>query len=180
MADLLRKLNFTILSVLTLVWFPADAQEVSQGELAKCATKRTAAEKLACYEALTVVPEPAVESRAAAARTAPEPNSRAPAAVASEGRPNVPDDLGAEHLGGDEEQSNPSTVTAIVSGVTESGSGKLYFHFANGQVWRQIEPRRFHYPKNQAFEVTVSQGMMGDYRLRVGGEGPMTRIRRVE
>lgn len=216
-----------------LVSLPVMAQDVTQAELAECAAKATAAEKLACYEALTVVtaeapvepeaasPDPAAQApsetetkaevaadvpaesvrtpdqtviepaaatsvtgappaklRAAPARAAVEPASAPPAAV--ESRSAVPDDLGMEHLDHEQEKTEPVAVTATVSEVTESHTGRLYFHFSNGQVWRQVEPRRFRYPTEPPFEVTISQGLMGDYRLRVGGEGPMTHIRRVE
>lgn len=91
------------------------------------------------------------------------------------------DELGSEHLSRNERETEPPpAVTATVSDVTKSGSGRLYFHFANGQVWRQIEPRYFSYPRNRAFEVTISQGLMGEYRLRVDGKGQMVRVRRVE
>lgn len=204
METFLRKLNIAVSGVLVLVCFAVEAQDVSQAELAECASQPTAAEKLACYEALTAVPAPApappvaesanvaaegaIEAKALApamepavalpAEAPPAPTQPAPAAEDS--RSSAPDELGEEQLGIKEETVDPSPVTAVVNEVTQSGSGRLYFHFSNGQVWRQIEPRRFRYPKNQEFEVTVSQGMMGDYRLRVGGKGPMVRIRRVE
>lgn len=150
---------------------PAEAQDVSQAELARCAAKPTAAEKLACYESLTVVPEPSAAG-AAAASAAPVPDTRS----------TVPQDLGEEQLERQEEsaEADAAAMTAVVREVSESRSGRLYFHFSNGQVWRQIEPRRFRYPKDREFAVTITQGMLGEYRLRVAGEGPMTRIRRVE
>lgn len=227
MPDRPRKLSFIFLLPLCC---PAAAQDVSQAELVACAAKASTAEKLACYESLTVMPEAATsdaEARAPAAETnadiaepavteavqdpspavtatapagsavdarpampvaaAPAAKSVAPPAPAGTASPTVddshsraPDHLGQEQLDTREEDAEPFPVTAMVSEVTQSSSGRLYFHFANGQVWRQIEPRRFRYPQGESFEVTVSQGMMKEYRLRVGGEGPMTRIRRVK
>jgi hypothetical protein len=49
----------------------------------------------------------------------------------------------------------------------------------NNKLWRQIERGFFHYPKNQAFGVEISQGVMGEYRLRVEGKGRLVRIRRI-
>ena len=71
-------------------------------------------------------------------------------------------------------------IKAIVVDVTQGSSKLLYFHLANGQVWRQIEPRRFQYPKQSDFEVSISEGFMSEYRLRIGDNGQMVRIRRIE
>lgn len=202
MVTVLRKLNLAAAGM--LVCLAAGAQDVPQSELAECASQPTAAEKLACYEALTVISAPApaqpvsespdlpaeatmeAEASVPATAVADEPPAEAPpapaqpASAAVDSRPSVPDDLGQEQLGIKEEKVEPSPVTAVVSEVTQSDSGRLYFHFSNGQVWRQIEPRRFQYPKDQEFEVTVSQGMMGEYRMRIGEKGRMVRIRRVQ
>jgi hypothetical protein len=144
-----------------------------------------------------VLPEPADTAPAATQEAAAEPPpvaTAAPVAAAPPADPArppdaaevpvaMPDDLGAEYL--EERQSDgeesPSTITATVTSVSVEGRlDTLYFHFANGQVWRQLEPRRFRYPKNEAFDVIISRGMMGDYRLRIDEDSPMTRIQRVE
>lgn len=150
------------------------AQEVSQQDLQECASKAGAAEKLACYESLTVVSEPEPEPEPAPATAA--------APVANDSRSTVPQDLGEEYLDRDEDPdpADPFPLVAVVDEVTQSRSGRLYFHFSNGQVWRQNEPRRFRYPRDAEFEAIISKGMMGDYRLRIGETGPMTRIERVE
>jgi hypothetical protein len=213
-----RKSSLVLSSGLMLISLLAEAQEVSQHDLAACAAKTSAAEKLACYEALTIIPDPAPAEPGAksletpdspvveAEQPAPAPAivtggaavelhempeqavfdaesaAPSPAAVANETHSTAPEDLGEEHLlqEGKPVKADPFPVTAIVREVTQSRSGRLYFHFSNGQVWRQNEARRFRYPRDQEFEVTISKGMMGDYRLRVDEDGPMTRIRRVE
>ena len=86
--------------------------------------------------------------------------------------------LGEEYL--DRPDDEPEVFTATVARVTRERNGLLYFHFANGQVWRQAEARRFQYPKQGNFDVTITTGMLGDYRLRLAEGKPMTRIRRVE
>ena len=152
---------------------PASAQDVSQAALAECAAKATVAEKLACYEGLTGQPEAAGPPEPAAAK-APR---AAPAPAAT-----MPDDLGEEYLkrSGAAGPQEPERIVATVSEVTESRSGRLYFRFTNGQVWRQNEARRFRYPRSGEFDVIISRGMMGDYQLRIDDGGPMTRISRVE
>ncbi|MDA0992549.1 MAG: hypothetical protein O3A13_02825 [Proteobacteria bacterium] len=74
----------------------------------------------------------------------------------------------------------PVVVTAKVVEVSKGRYNVLYFHFDDGQVWRQIEGRRFRYPKDGDFEVTISKGLLGDDQLRVEGSGAMTRIRRIQ
>ena len=91
----------------------------------------------------------------------------------------VADNLGREDLDEDTDENENADVRANVSEVVKGTYDVLYFHFANGQVWRQIEPRRFRYPRDREFEVIISRGMMGDYRLRLDENSPMTPIRRV-
>lgn len=91
------------------------------------------------------------------------------------------DEIGREHL--DEEKvdkKEDAVVRVTVSEVVKGSYDVLYFHFANGQVWRQIESRRFSYPRNGEFDVIIDSGMMDDYRLRLDRGGPMTPIRRVK
>ena len=97
------------------------------------------------------------------------------------GQTEIPDDFGKEHLGvPEEEKVEEVPVRATVIDVEQGRNKVLYFTFDNGQVWRQIEGRRFSYPRNEDFEVVINTGLMGDYRLRLAKGGPMTRIRRVQ
>jgi len=92
-------------------------------------------------------------------------------------------ELGTEHLetvAKEDAEPEEEGIIATVMDVTMGRNRLLYFHFENGQVWRQTEVRHFPYPRDQAFEVEIDNGMMGDYQMRVGGEGRMTRIKRVE
>ena len=93
----------------------------------------------------------------------------------------ISDDLGREHL--DEEKGDEgkkTVVGATVTRVVRGGYDVLYFHLTNGQVWRQVEARRFSYPRGEEFDVNISTGMIGDYQLRLDSGGPMTRIRRIQ
>lgn len=111
--------------------------------------------------------EPMVEPREQAADTTSE------AVVAT-------DNLGNEQL--DRQGSQDDEGAANTATVIEVSKGRhkiLYFHLANGQIWRQIEGRRFRYPTNGEFDVIITRGMMGEYRLRLDEKSPMTRIRRV-
>jgi len=86
-------------------------------------------------------------------------------------------DVGREQLerGGDD-----AIIKATVVDVTQGFNRDLRFHLANGQVWRQIEPRHLQYPKNREFEIEITQGMLGAYRMRIGENGRMVKIRRIK
>lgn len=113
----------------------------------------------------------------------------APVVADSEGVPEIAptvsvtpsaEDFGREQLAAPDMEEEQAVLRATVIDVSQGSRKNLYFHLANGQVWRQIEARRFQYPKKGEFEVSISQGMMGDYRLRIGDNGRMVRIRRVQ
>ena len=91
------------------------------------------------------------------------------------------DEIGREHLDEDKADEQESALLRVtVSKVVKGSYDVLYFHFSNGQIWRQVESRRFSYPRDGDFDVIIDSGMMGDYRLRLDTGGPMTRIRRVQ
>lgn len=122
---------------------------------------------------------PRPESKTAGAeKTDGLPPASRPAPIVTARTTDTGEDLGSEQLARSAGENR--TVSMTVIEVSEGRHGILYFHMADGQVWRQIEGRRYRYPKNTAFDVIVSTGMMGDYRLRVEADGPMTRIRRVK
>ena len=101
------------------------------------------------------------------------------AAAESESAESVVDSFGSEHLQNDD-PGELQELSATVVEVTRSGRGALVFHLDNGQVWRQIEPRYFPYPKDRGFDVTISTGVLGAYQLRVEGTGRKVTIRRVK
>ena len=71
-------------------------------------------------------------------------------------------------------------MRAVVTRAERRRNRGVTFYLDNEQVWQQEDDRYFPYPKDEAFDVVISQGMMGDYRLRVDGEGRMVRIRRLK
>ena len=93
--------------------------------------------------------------------------------------PSVASDRELEQLGESQEEYK-KVIKATVVDVTQGFNKDLRFHLANGQVWRQIEPRHLQYPKNRDFEIKISQGMMGAYRMRIGENGRMVKIRRTQ
>jgi len=107
------------------------------------------------------------------------PQVAAAAATASAAADSMPDELGDRYIDGGAQEEDEAIV-ATVDNVRVGYGRRLIFHFDNGQVWQQRNKDYIVYPKDEPFEVEISRGMMGDYRLRVGGEGRMTRIVRVE
>ncbi|MDG2376425.1 MAG: hypothetical protein P8M18_08750 [Woeseiaceae bacterium] len=90
--------------------------------------------------------------------------------------------FGQEHLlrlGKDQEKDDALLRVTVVE-VSKGRHDHLYFELDNGQVWRQNEARHFPYPKDVEFDVNITRGMMGDYRMRIGDNGRMVRIRRVK
>jgi len=194
-------------SLILLVSGQAAAQPVELSDLEICAGLESAELKLACFDAIIATGNRAADPGLDDARPIEEDPVQPPVdetqtrlpAVASDPDPVVEtspvasvslpasapaEEFGQEHLPKATEtvDSEPETLLATVVEVTQARNRGLSFHLANGQVWRQIEPRYFPYPKDGEFKVTISTGVMGEYRLRVGNQdagGRMVRIRRV-
>ena len=136
----------------------APAVDVDSGSAPAVAAMSTAA--------LSVTSEPS----AAAVATTPEPVANG--------------QLGEEHLDRPETKEKASdedeVIHATVIEVTKDRNRILYFHFGNGQIWRQNEARHLEYPRSGEFDINITRGMMGDYRMRIGDNGRMVRIRRVQ
>ena len=137
--------------------------------------------------ALAAEPVPAVPSETTAAvmtadAPAPEPvpEDVKPATDAGPTGAELPDEFGREYLDRQVPEPESQVVTATVTRVRRDAYRRLHFHFENGQVWRQMERRTFSYPRGESFGVEITRGMLGDYQMRVGGEGRMTRIVRVQ
>ena len=90
--------------------------------------------------------------------------------------------FGQEHLLRREkdQETDDALLRATVVEVSKGRHGLLYFRLNNDQVWRQNEARHYSYPKGTEFDVNITRGMMGDYRMRIGDNGRMVRIRRVK
>lgn len=156
----------------------ASAQNVERSDLELCAGLETAELKLACFEALIATSksaESAADRESAPAESLPSgtPPASGPAAAPQ-------DDFGSEYVEQTDEAKEREVFAVTVTEVRRARDKRLYFHFANGHVWRQMEYGYIQYPKEGEFDAVITRGMMGDYRLRVGGKGRMTRIVRVK
>lgn len=155
--------------------------DVPSGSTVNSAQSLSAAAATSAVDSVTQMAAPAADEAAvstndlAAGSSAALPDSGDSAAAAAA----LSDDFGREHVANEEREAD-RRVTATVTEVTRDYTKRLVFHFENGQVWRQQEARRFQYPKNRSFDVEIARGVFGDYQLRVGGEGRMTRIKRLQ
>lgn len=167
-----------ILSLL-LVAENSSAQQSIRTAFEACTQISDERERLRCFDGLadSEAEVMTAESPVATETTVEQPNPIEPAQAID-----ALDDLGLEHLEEYQreaiEQIAELEVEATVARVTANPHGLLYFHLDNGQVWRQLERARLNYPKNEPFMIVISQGFMGDYRLRINGTGRMIRIRR--
>ena len=143
----------------------------------------TPAEPVPSAAPIMVVPAAApaalsVESKSPAATTrapmpqAAEPDAPAPAAMTD-------DDFGSEHLV-TRTPEEPRILNARVVDVTKGNHDALVFHLDNGQIWRQIQPRYYPYPRNREFDATITTGILGEYQLQVEGKGRKVNIRRLK
>ena len=158
---------------------PPAMQTTAAGVSANAVAPKPAAETLAAPGS-DLAPASAAGKLAAAPESDVPPASatgESPAATVARG-----DEFGQEYLVGPEQEQerDDGALHATVIEVSKGRNDILYFHLDNGQLWRQNEARHYPYPKNSEFEVDISRGMMGEYRLRIGDNGRMVRIRRVK
>jgi len=151
----------------------ASSQSVEVSVLELCAGLETPELKLACFEAIIASSQTraAEEAKAVAADTSEQLVHQANG------------DFEQEHVVEPEkkaEENDNEIFRATVTDVTRDHNQLLFFHLDNGHVWRQLEARHFQYPKAGRFEINIARGMMGDYRMRIGDNGRMVRVRRVK
>lgn len=161
-----------------------DISRLNSRAAASAATQAPAAPVAASTDVseTAVGPNPAASVPAPTVAEVPptSPEADNPAEVANP--PPRDDEFGLEYLVRQERGSamDDELLHATVTEVSKGRHDILFFHLDNGQVWRQIEARHYAYPKNSEFAVTINRGMMGEYRLRIGDNGRMVRIRRVQ
>ena len=176
------------LSVLALFAAAANAaaQTASQRELETCAAIERAIERLDCFETLTVrgaAPAPVDVAPEQEAEVEPQQAAEAPTERTPDASRDRLENVGVEQLPDnrrEERTRERDDIDATVTEVSEGSRGNLLFHLENGQIWRQIEARYVPLPADAPFSVRISRGLFGEYRLRVGGEGRLVRIRRVQ
>lgn len=71
-------------------------------------------------------------------------------------------------------------ITFTVIRTSKDREGRFTFYMSDGQVWREIEPSYARVPREGSFDVNIARGGFGDYKLRIGGKGRLTRVVRLQ
>lgn len=89
--------------------------------------------------------------------------------------------FGGEHIYLKEKTKASDDVNRIESrliGETDGWSGHTVFHLENGQVWRQIDGKRFFAGKLENPTVIIKKSFIGTYFLRFEGYGTVCKVKR--
>ncbi len=146
--------SFSITLPLLLVTTAATAQDLT-GAIARCAAITGSAERLACYDGLAQRPAPNPEL---GREQLPKPQT--PAAA---------------------EQDD--SLTATVSNVSLTPTGRLVLVLDNGQTWQQIDGDSLRFApggKVESRQVTISRGLFGSYNLIFAGQNALYKVRRIK
>ena len=154
-----------------LITSSASAQDISQLEMLRCTSFESPNEKLACFESLiTEIPMISAED---------EEEEEEDEDLSKKG--SWGERFGLGILKKKAKKIEPEeTYYATVTKVVEGNYRVLYFYTEKGHVWRQIEARSFWYPRKQSFKIEINQGRMGEYQLKVDGQGNFTSVRRLK
>jgi hypothetical protein len=158
-------------------------QDALQDELRRCAGLPAEADRIKCYDALagrdpgpagTGAADRAEEPKAAEdPPVLPEPVTGA----SSEQSVGITDDVGREQLDGGEE-TEAAVYHARVTSCQKNSSGKTFFFFENGQVWKQTDYSRFRY-RDCNFDVALTRDAFG-YKMKIADKKASYRVSRVK
>ncbi|MES0875146.1 hypothetical protein [Sinimarinibacterium thermocellulolyticum] len=152
----------------TLLWLAGvglPALASAQTDLERCAAIEAAAERLACFDALTRTPgarEPDAPQVQAGA---------APAAVERFGAESLPAAAAAEPV--------PDRIEARLKGRFAGWGKDTVFELDNGQVW-QCRNCREVYHQAESPRVVIRRSFTGVYWLKVEGLNQQAKVRRVK
>jgi hypothetical protein len=145
-----------------------------------CADIQDGAERLACYDAEheaarrkneTPPPAPSDPSRAGS-NPPPAPGRE----VSADTDVAVPADAPAE-FGKKEMVDRPAEyIEASIEKVTEAG-GLDYLTLDNGQVWREIQDSHLRF--RPGGKVTISEGVLSSFDLKLQGYNKIAKVKRV-
>ena len=135
----------------------------------RCASIESDAERLACLDRAYVgagnSPARVPYANPAASRDS-EPVATVTASSPDEfGKRNSPD-APREH------------IEATIVEVRSSGLKIDYLRLDNGQIWREIEDSRIRFRKGR--RVTISEGVMNSFDLKMDGANRIVKVRRLE
>ena len=72
------------------------------------------------------------------------------------------------------------SITAKILNVNKRGNYKIYITLDNDQVWRSVKDIYDRIPVSNGQTVTISEGFMSGYVMKVAGKKTSLRVRRVK
>jgi len=72
------------------------------------------------------------------------------------------------------------SITAKIVNVNKRGNYKIYITLDNDQTWRSVKDIYDRTPVNKGQTVSISEGFMSGYVMKVQGKKTSLRVRRVE
>lgn len=143
--------------------------------LAACVAIQDPTARLACFDR-TVPGFLAAPVQAPTASTTPVAPARPlPTALERFGAERIPDDSPAKAAVSGPEGLD--AITAKVTAVRESSSGRLSLTLDNGQVWTQSEAKALRVKAGD--RVTIETGLFGSYNLSVTGRNGLFKVNRL-
>ena len=79
-----------------------------------------------------------------------------------------------------EKPKDDFSITAKILNVNKRGNYKIYITLDNGQVWRSVKDIYDRDPVSKGQTVTISEGFMSGYVMKVAGKKTSLRVRRVK
>lgn len=148
-----------------------------------CAAIESAEQRLACFDAAygksETLPEQ-IETSSGAATDSP-PGDAGPAAAAGAAAATAtttPPDEADFGLSKSKTETEGESLVSGIAAVSKDGYDKLIFELENGQVWRQLEYKRFIVKAGDVAEIR--HGSFGSYKLYIQGKKTWTRVRRAQ
>ena len=72
------------------------------------------------------------------------------------------------------------SITAKILNVNKRGNYKIYIALDNDQVWRSVKDIYDRIPVSSGQKVTITEGFMSGYVMKVSGKKTSLRVRRVK
>ena len=149
----------------------------------RCAAIESAAERLACFDALARPAAPVAEPTPAVAPldiapAAPTGQVLTPQPVATATPAAAVDRFGAESLPAPADRSAPERIESRLMGNFGGWENDTIFELENGQAW-QCQNCRSVYHQAESPQISIRRSFTGVYWLKVEGLNQQAKVRRI-
>lgn len=171
-------MRFTLMAA-TIMLVSAQANASIEQQLTQCAATADKLERLICYDNLagsvngTVPANMSTQAAPAVAVAVPTAAVVATAPQASAAK--IADDFGMETRRVQENALN--RIDLEVKSIDQDPYGAFKVTFTNGQVWKQIEDRK--YNLKQGDKVHIEKAALGSFLLGIDGRNAKVRVKRL-